>query len=68
VSRDQLVDALVAARAASGLSVAAIAQRSGYTERHVRRVFSGDTAKLEVVDAVAGVFGLELGLVPRGGR
>jgi AraC-like DNA-binding protein len=66
VSRDQLVDALVAARAASGLSVAAIAQRSGYTERHVRRVFSGDTGKLEVVDAVAGVFGLELGLVARG--
>ena len=64
--RDDLAATLKARAVALDLSTLALATRSGMTERQVRRVLSGESAKLETVEVIANTLGLEVALVLRG--
>jgi transcriptional regulator with XRE-family HTH domain len=46
-----------------GLTTENIADRSGLSPRQVRRILSGESAKLDVVDQVAAVLGLRVDVV-----
>ncbi|MDH6594221.1 HTH-type transcriptional regulator/antitoxin HipB [Variovorax sp. TBS-050B] len=67
MTKQELITALSARRDATGLSHAALAQRSGLTERSVRNALSlRGNPQLSSLLALVDALGLELQLAPKG--
>ncbi|MDP9601187.1 UNVERIFIED_ORG: transcriptional regulator with XRE-family HTH domain [Variovorax paradoxus] len=67
MNKQEIVNALIARREASGISNAEIAQRSGLTDRSVRNALSLlGNPQLSSLLALVDALGLELQLAPKG--